>query len=462
LRQLFFGLLRYDTCEEVEVKTVRIGAGAGYSGDRIDPAVELAAKGSVAYLVFECLAERTIALAQKAKRVDPAAGYDPLLEERMESVLPLCVRDGIRIISNMGAANPVAAAAKTREVAQRLGLTGLRIAAVTGDDVLTEVRDGGLQFVENGCDVGQLGDRIISANAYLGVTPILDALNTGADVTLTGRVADPALFLAPMIHEFGWSMEDLNLLGQGTVIGHLLECAGQLTGGYFADPGFKDVPNLARLGFPIAEVAEDGSAILSKVDGSGGMITQATCTEQLLYEIQDPSAYLTPDVTADFSQVSIREVGPNRVLVLGGKGHQKPETLRVSVGYLDGYVGEAQISYAGPGALARAELAREVLLERLKDAPLSEFRCDFIGINAILGNQLSRTKCEPLEVRLRAVGRTSSLRSASMIPREVEALYTNGPAGGGGVAGSVGEKIAILSTNVSRSMVTHKVSYEVS
>jgi len=442
------------------VKTLRIGAGAGYSGDRIDPAVELAAKGSLAYLIFECLAERTIALAQKTKRLDPAAGYDPLLEERMESVLPLCVRNGIRIISNMGAANPLAAAAKTREVAHRLGLTGLRIAAVTGDDVLAALCNGGHQFLENGCDISTLGNKIISANVYLGVGPILEALEAGADVVLTGRVADAALFLAPLIHEFGWCIENWNLLGQGTVIGHLLECAGQLTGGYFADPGFRDVPDLARLGFPIAEVAEDGSAIVTKVEGSGGRITRATCTEQLLYEIQDPGAYLTPDVVADLSQVCIEEIGRDRLRIVGGKGRQRPETLKVSVGYLDGYFGESQISYAGPGAFARARLARDILVDRLKDTPFSEFRCDFIGVNSILGNQLSPTSLEPWEVRLRVIARSDSLRIASMIPREVEALYTNGPAGGGGVVGSTGERVAIVSTFISRSMVEPKTSYE--
>lgn len=444
------------------MKTIRIGAGAGYSGDRIDPAVELATKGSIQYLVFECLAERTIALAQKAKRFDAVAGFDPLLEERMEAVLPLCVRNGIRIISNMGAANPVAAAQKTREVAHRLGLTGLRIAAVTGDDVLSLVRTGGFQFDENGCDVKALGESIISANAYLGVASIVEALNAGADVVLTGRVADPALFLAPMVHELGWSMENWNLLGQGTLIGHLLECAGQLTGGYFADAASKTVPNLARLGFPIAEVSEDGSAVLAKVEGSGGMITRATCTEQLLYEIQDPSAYLTPDVIADFSGVSITEISPDRVEIAGGKGHRRPSTLKVSVGYLDGYVGEGQISYAGPGAFARAQLARGVLVERFKKVPFSELRFDFIGVNAIVGNLLPQVNCDPLEVRLRVAGRADSIRHAAMIQREVEALYTNGPAGGGGVTGSTEETIAIQSTFVSRSMISPRIDYEVS
>jgi hypothetical protein len=440
------------------MRTLRIGAGAGYSGDRIDPAVELADRGNIRYLVFECLAERTIALAQKAKRLDPSAGYDPLLEERMEAVLPLCVRKGIRVISNMGAANPAAAAKKTCEVARRLGLKGLRIAAVTGDDVLSALRAREFKVKE----ADTLGEQIVSANAYLGVAPLLDALRGGADVVLTGRVADPALFLAPMIYEFEWSLENWNLLGQGTAIGHLLECAGQLTGGYFADPGSKDVAHLAHLGFPLAEIAEDGSAIVTKVEGSGGVLTKATCTEQLLYEIQDPAAYLTPDVIADFSEISLHEIGRDRVQVVGGKGRSKPETLKVSVGYLDGYVGEGQISYVGPGALARAQLARDILDKRLKAIPFQELRFDFIGLNAIVGKLLPQNKEEPLEVRLRATGRADSPRSASMILREVEALYTNGPAGGGGVAGSTGETMAILSAFLPRTMISHQVKYEVS
>lgn len=442
------------------MRYIRIGAGAGYSGDRIDPAVELAAKGSLAYLVFECLAERTIALAQKARRLDAAAGFDPLLEERMEAVLPLCVQNGIRIISNMGAANPVAAMDKTREIARRLGLRGIRIAAVTGDDVLATVRGGNFSFHENGQPVAALGDRLVSANAYLGAEPIVAALGAGAEVVLTGRVADPALFLAPLILEFGWSMSDWDLLGQGTVVGHLLECAGQVTGGYFADPGYKEVANLARLGFPIAEVAEDGTAVITKVEGSGGLVTRATCTEQLLYEIQDPAAYFTPDVVADFSQVALEESGRDRVTVSGGRGSPRPHTLKVSVGFFDGYVGEGQISYAGLGALQRAKLARDILAERLHAHSLRELRFDFIGVNSIHGDRLSRIDHEPYEVRLRAAARADSLREASMVPREVEALYTNGPAGGGGVTGSTKETIGMLSTFVPRELVEAQIHYE--
>ena len=440
------------------MKTVRIGAGAGYSGDRIDPAVELAARGSLSYLVFECLAERTIAIAQKARLLDPAVGFDPLLEERLEAVLPLCNENRIRIISNMGAANPQAAAAKARDVARRLGLRGLRFAAVTGDDILPVVRSSSL-FLESMEGTLPSVDKWVSANAYVGALPIVEALNQGADVILTGRVADPALFLAPLIYEFAWSLDDWNTLGQGTVVGHLLECAGQLTGGYFADPGYKDVPNLAALGFPIAEVQSDGAAVFTKVEGSGGLLNRATCTEQLLYEIQDPASYFTPDVVADFSHVSIEEVGRDRVRVFGGKGRTRPSTLKVSIGYHDGYIGEGQISYAGPNAMRRAELAHEILTMRLGGADVSELRVDFIGIDSIHGPYLSRNAPIPYEVRLRAAARAGSLRSAARVPREVEALYTNGPAGGGGATGSTREVIAIISALIPREAVSHQIHF---
>jgi len=443
------------------MRTVRIGAGAGYSGDRIDPAIEIARSGQISYLVFECLAERTIALAQLSKRIDPSAGYDPLLAERMEAVLPICHRNHIRIISNMGAANPVAAAARTRGIARKLGLDGLRIVAVTGDDVLELVRTVKPAIVDDETTVESLGDQILSANAYLGVEPLLEALATGADVILTGRIADPSLFLAPLIHEFNWPLDDWPLLGQGTVIGHLLECAGQLTGGYFADPGYKDVPNLARLGFPIAEVSEDGRAMVTKVAGSGGLITAATCKEQLLYEIMDPAAYFTPDVVADFTGVEILEQAPDHVRVSGGSGRQRPSSLKVSIGHQDGFVGEGQISYAGPGALARAQLSREILAERLREHRFQDLRFDLIGVSSIHGEELSRMRSEPYEVRLRAAARASSSQLASLIPREVEALYTNGPAGGGGVSGSVRETIAIFSTLLPRELIAHHVHLEV-
>lgn len=426
------------------MKVVRIGAGSGFSGDRIEPAVELAEHGRLQYLVFECLAERTIALAQLARRRDPDGGYDPLLVARMRAVLPACRRQGIRIVTNMGAANPLAAARRVAQVARDLGLGGMRIAAVTGDDVTDRLR-GADTALDEGGTLATLGNRLVSANAYLGAAPIMQALAEGAEVVVTGRVADPALFLGPLMHEFGWAEDDWTKLGRGTLIGHLLECAGQVTGGYFADPGFKDVPDLARLGFPLAEVDAAGNAIITKVVGSGGRVTPATCTEQLLYEVHDPARYLQPDVAADFSAVRIKSTGEDAVHVSGADGAPRTGMLKVSVGCHEGWFGEGQISYAGPGAVARGRLALEVVRERLRliGHEAEDMRFELIGVDSILGP--AEGAAEPREVRLRVAGRCASPEEAERIGHEVDSLYLNGPASGGGVVKSVREVIGIRS-----------------
>lgn len=435
-------------------RTIRLGAGAGFSGDRIDPALDLVERGQLDYLVFECLAERTIALAQAARQSDSQAGFDPLLERRMYTVLAPAFARRVRVVTNMGAANPVAAAIKVRNIAAELGLAGLKVVAVVGDDVLGLVRSADLPLESPiGGNIGDLGDKMLSANAYLGAQPIAAALAAGAHVVVTGRVCDPALFLGPLIHEFGWDMTNLDSLAAGTCVGHLLECAGQLTGGYFADPGLKDVPDLARLGFPFADVAADGSAVLGKLAGTGGALTVATVAEQLLYEVLDPSAYQQADVTADFSSVSLGQTGPDQVTVTGAKGKPAPPTLKVSVGYQDGYIGEGQISYAGANAVARARLALAVVEERLRltEVEVQELRGDLIGLNAC--NRTGSTPAEPAEVRLRVAARCAHRASAAAIGAEVEALYTNGPSGGGGVMKDVREVIAIASTFLPRASV---------
>ena len=443
------------------MRTIRIGSGAGYSGDRIEPAVELAEKGDIDYLVFECLGERTVALAQQARMRNPEAGYDPLLEERMRAVLPLCAARGIKIVTNMGAANPVAAAKKTTEIARTLGLPKLKVAAVVGDDVLDACKANDLPIMEFEGTVKQLGNKLLSANAYLGAEPIAEALAKGADVVITGRASDPALFLAPMIHAFGWAMDDWNLLGQGTVAGHLLECAGQITGGYFADPGYKDIPDLARLGFPIGEVGEDGSLVVTKVPGSGGAVTAQTCKEQFLYEVHDPRRYFQPDVVADFSEVSVEEIAHDRVRISGGRGSKRTDTLKVSVGYVDSFIGEGQISYAGPGALARGRLALDIVRERLKltGVASSELRFDLIGVDSLHGSQVSARAGEPYEVRVRVTGRTENLREAVRIGNEVETLYTNGPAGGGGAWKSARDVVAVASVLLPRELARPQVRF---
>lgn len=444
------------------MKTVRLGGGAGYSGDRIEPAVELAEQGRLHYLVFECLAERTIGLAQQARARNPNEGFDPLLRERMRAVLPACRAKGVKIITNMGAASPSAAATAVCDVARQLGLRGLRVASVTGDDVLDDVRRGQYVVQETGEAVATLADRLVSANAYIGVAPMIEALAAGADVVITGRAADPALFLAPLMHEFGWASDDWDHLGAGTVVGHLLECAGQVTGGYFADPGHKDVPDLARLGFPLAEVGADGAAVITKVTGSGGRVTRATCKEQLLYEIHDPAAYYTPDVIADFTRVRLTDDGKDRVRVEGGRGRVRPETLKVSLGYRDGFIGEGQLSYAGAGAVARGRLALDVVAQRLKlcGVRAEELRFDLIGVDAMHGASAVRRVDDPAEVRIRVAGRTATAAEAARIGNEVETLYTNGPAAGGGSTRSVREVLAVASTFMPRDRVTCHVAIE--
>lgn len=443
---------------------LRIGCGAGYAGDRIEPAVELVEQGDLDYLVFECLAERTIALAQQAKSKDPSAGFDVRLEERMAAVLGPAVERRVGIITNMGAANPRAAGASVRDVAVRHGLAPLRIAIVTGDDVRPFVMAGSLRAIETGEPFDP--SAVVSANAYLGAEPLLEALRHRADVIVTGRVADPSLFVAPIAGHFGWPLNDWPMLGRATLVGHLLECAGHVTGGYFADPGVrggvKDVSGLERLGFPIAEVSADGTAVITKVPGSGGIVSAATCKEQLLYELHDPAAYVTPDTVADFSAVRVTDLGDDRVRVEGASGRARTETLKVSVGLQDGWIGEGQISYAGAGAVARARLAAEIVagrLDRLRVTP-REIRYDLIGVDALHGRRLSIGP-DPYEVRLRVAAKTDRAVDAQRVAQEVEALYTNGPAGGGGATTQVRPVLAMLSTLIPRAQVEWRVDYEI-
>jgi hypothetical protein len=434
--------------------TFRIGSGAGYSGDRIDPAQDLAERGALNALVFECLAERTIALAQLRHSHDPQSGYDPLLAARMRAVLPACVKQGVTVITNMGAANPLAAGHAVLQVARELGLQRLRVAVVTGDDVLAWMQANDAPLMDSNDTVRSLDGQLISANAYLGADALLPALRSGADVVITGRVADPALFLAPLMHHFGWQPEDWQRMGQGIAVGHLLECAAQVSGGYIADPGFVDIPDLATVGFPLAEVQADGSFTVTKLAGTGGRVDRLTCTAQLLYELEDPQNYLQPDVVADFSNVHLHESGPNRVDVTGATGKTRPTHLKATLGYREGFIGEGQISYAGPGARARGELALAVLEHRLKTLGLShlDHRAELIGVNAMHG-ALRGTDREPYEVRLRLALRAPTRALAEKAGLEVEALYLNGPAAGGGVTQSVREVVAAASALIPREAV---------
>ena len=430
---------------------LKIGVGAGFSGDRLEPAEYLLKNVDLDYIVFECLAERTIALAQQRKLKDKNLGYDPLLEKRIRRVLPLLIEKNIRMITNMGAANPLAAGRKIIDIAKELGIA-CKVAVVTGDDVLDKL-DGSYVTIETGQPLGDY-QSMLSANAYLGIDALLPALESGANIIITGRVADPSLFLAPQVYHYGWDLSDYTRLGKGTITGHLLECGGQVSGGYFADSMKKQVPDLANLGFPYAIIDEDGNAKITKAEGSGGLVNLSTVKEQLLYEVHDPANYLTPDVRADFTSVQLQEVGENVVSVSGGKGHSRPDKLKVSVGYHAGYVGTGEISYAGTDASERATLAKEILEERLA-GKLSDFRVDCIGISSV--HRKAFREANPYEVRVRAAGRHQLKERAELVGEEVESLYLNGPSAGGGASKHITGSVGIISTLISREKVQARV-----
>jgi len=436
---------------------LRIGCAAGFSGDRTDaatPVVDaLIAAGGPAVLIFETLAERTLALAQLARRQAPEAGYEPLLVEMLAPVLARCLQHGLRIVSNFGAANPMGAARRIRQLAQDLGLAEPRIAVVHGDDVSGPAHRALLQAA-----LGEALDArpLVSANAYLGAQAIADALRAGAQIVVCGRVADPSLTVGPAMAHHGWAADDWSRLARATMAGHLLECGTQVTGGYYADPGLKDVPGLATLGYPIAEIDADGGCVITKPPGTGGRVDVHTVTEQLLYEVHDPAAYLTPDVVADLSAATVTAVGPDRVRLAGVQGHARPAGLKANVCFETGWLAEGEIGYAGARAEARARLAAQVLHERL--AGLGPLRVDLIGVASLFGDDGGRWLADlpdggGRDVRLRVALRHADRSAAERLTREVTALYCCGPAGGGGVRTALRPTLGMLSCLLPRAAV---------
>ena len=428
-------------------QVLRVGCGAGFSGDRTDaagPVVQdlvagLQSQGGHAVLIFETLAERTLALAQLARRADPQAGYEPLLLDLLRPVLATCLAQGIRIVSNFGAANPRAAAQAIAQLAHDLNLTAPRIAVVLGDDVR--------EHPEVQTLAQSLPSPLVSANAYLGAQAIADALNHGAQIVVCGRVADPALTLGPALAHFGWALDDWNAIAGATMAGHLLECGAQVTGGYYADPGFKDLPDLAHVGFPIAQIEADGRCTLSKPAGTGGRIDLHTVKEQLLYEIDNPAVYITPDVVADITTAQVTQLGPDRVQLSGVQGHPRPSHLKVNLCHENGWLAEAEISYAGARAEARARLAAAVVRERL---PHLALRVDLIGVASLWADDAGEALAAlpdqgGTDVRLRMATSHADKTTAEQLLREVTALYTCGPAGGGGVRTALRPRLGLVS-----------------
>lgn len=445
------------------MKTVYIGSGAGFAGDRLDAGVAvvetLRHRDGPRYLIFEVMGERTLAIAQRIKMRDPSKGYSPYLEPYLRNVLMACKEHGVTIVANLGNANPLGGAKRVHELAQELGVVGLRVAIVEGDDLLGFMDAEAIAALPTIEGVAIDGKEIVAANAYLGARPVAQAIALGVDVVLVGRTTDAALVLGPLIHEFGWAEDDWPHLAAGTLAGHLLECGGQVTGGYFCDPGFKDVPGIDELGFPIGEITEDGAIVITKADNTGGLVTQATVTEQILYEMHDPAAYLTPDVTLDVTGVTLINDGKDRVKVTGARGAPPPETLKVTVSADGGFLGEAELTYAGPNALARAQLAQDIVRKRCERHGVTEpMRIEIVGAGAAFDNDASDRQRGPNmpmdgEYRLRAAVRTDNKATAQYVNDEVLSLFCSGPAGGGGYRCNITGQVNTASVLVPRGPV---------
>lgn len=447
---------------------LQIGCGAGFSNDRPEGGAGLAktfvVKGGPAVLFYETLGERTLALAQLAKLQDPSKGYEPQLKSYLAPVLSTCLLNRIPIIGNFGAANPRAAAKQIVSLAKELHLTKIKIGIVEGDDLLETYSPEEVMTCRKDAPSDLLARRMVSANVYLGAEPIVRALKGGADVIVTGRVADPSLALGPLVHHFGWEWEDWDRLAAGTLAGHLLECGAQVSGGYFADPGFKDVLKVAWVGFPIAEVDPDGRILITKAADTGGVVSRMTVIEQMIYEIHDPSAYLTPDAVLDITDVTVREIGKDRVSVRGARGRPRPDLLKATVGFNDGWLGEGEISYAGPNALARARLAVSILKERIQAVdPNGRLRGDVIGACSLFndddGSALEEVRTDVMDARARVALHSLDFEGAERVKKEVATLYCCGPAGGGGIRTAVTPRIATASVLIPREMVNPRVTF---
>lgn len=431
-----------------------IGGGAGFAGDRVDPAVALAGSGRVDTVALECLAERTLVPGLRARSLDPRAGADPRLRRRLSPLLPVAKANGCRVISNLGAANPAAAAHQIAALGREIGCGGLRVAGVLGDDVL--------HLRHEIAWTAPIEGELFGAHAYLGTGGLIDAIRDSADVVVTGRVADSALFaadLAPFLDD------DPDAFAGATAIGHLLECSGQITGGNFEAPGGAslDGRGFAELGYPLAEVMADGSAVIGLLDGLPGRVDRLTCTLQLLYEVHDPAAYITPDAIVDFTGMSVEEVGPNRVRVSGARFVGRPSRLKVS-GFVErpGMLADVEVAFAGTGALTRARYGAEALSMRLRDFPEGALRIDIVGVDSVLGGASRSVNAAPPEVRVHVSAVCDDPDMAQVVEDEVYTLTICGPAGGGSVRSERRPRVEVLDGYIDRERVVTSVEWATS
>jgi hypothetical protein len=423
------------------MKKIRIGAGQGFYGDSVMPAIETAKRGDVQYICFDCLAELTLAILQKDRKKDPSKGYAKDISTTMRELLPCVKQKGLKILTNAGGMNPIGAQQETLRIAAELGIEGLKVAVVTGDDVIDKLQDWNrqgisLDHMEDGRSIESIVDHIVFANAYVGMGPIVKALQQGADIVITGRTTDSALFLAPLVYEFDWEEEDWDRLAQGILMGHLMECSGQATGGNFSGD-WQSIEDLDSIGFPVAEVQEDGQFVLTKTEGTGGLVSVDTLKEQLLYEIHDPASYTTPDVVLDVTQVELQDAGQNRVRVTGAQGSKRPDTLKVVMGYSDGWLGQGICGYSWPDALAKAKAADRIIRKQIERMGLQyeEIRTDFLGYNSLHGPLATEPAEDLNEVYLRIAVRTASKEKAAKLGRLFPPLMLSGPPALGGFLG---------------------------
>lgn len=446
---------------------IRIASGQGFWGDQLDAPVRQVEGGPIDYLMLDYLAEVTMSIMQKQRARDPQAGYARDFVPLMGQILPRCVERNIRVTANAGGVNVEGCAEAVREVARGLGLSGkFRIGIVTGDDIMARIdelleRGCELRNMETGEPLSTVRDRIQSANAYLGAWPMVEALNRGAQIVITGRATDTGLTLAPMIHEFGWGASDWDLLSAGTIAGHIIECGAQCSGGN-CQYDWRNVPDLANVGFPIVEASPDGTFIVTKHEGTGGWVNLPSVKEQLLYEMGDPREYITPDCVADFTTIQLEDAGRDRVRVFGIRGRPATEFLKVSISYSAGYKAVGTLVYSWPEAYDKARAADRILRERLDRLGLrfDQILTEFVGVSATHGPLAGEPSPDLAEVQLRVGVRGPDRKAIERFTKEIAPLILTGPPGVTGFAGGrpkVEEIVAYWPALIPKSEITPRV-----
>ena len=436
---------------QIKRDKVLIANGQGFWGDSILGPVRLVNEGPLDYLTLDYLAEVTMSIMQKLKSRDPQAGYATDFVKMVRRVLPTCQEKGIRIVANAGGVNPIACREAVAKVIRELGLKGVRVGIVEGDDILAQlpslIESGeSLQNMDNGEPLAPYLDQVRTANVYIGAEPIVEALGLGADIVITGRATDPSVVLAPMIHEFGWSMDDMDRLAAGTVAGHIVECGAQCTGGNYVH--WREIPDMARIGYPVIEASPDGSFVVTKHENTGGKVTVETVTSQLVYEMGDPANYITPDCIADFTSIQLDQAGPDRVHVSGIRGRDATDTYKVSIAFHEGYKIIGQLTVAGPDAIDKARLCADIVFDRVAmdgvEFSEEERFVEIVGTNVCHAGILPPPK-DPGEVVLRIGARSPDRAKLDRLGMEIVPLVTSGPPGVTGFAGGRPKATEIIS-----------------